>query len=354
MSQQGRFGVMFVLIDNGATDIYQMPDGNKKQIERVTFSPTVGENVLLTSRDGKKIVFGTGPTLLPTEPSDLVAEKLYRIYFLDTVGKDLQDITDFFTLPPITTPMRVADWSPDQKQFAFINYGTGLGIMNIDGTDRKDISIPSLGDIPAIKRAKWSPDGKKIALIHGYAPETPEHTGWALLIYEFESKRTLQIADYETNCGDVEWSVSSQQLIATCSYIQPYTEIPGRETVQIFDIEHSGQSYEHISFNTCYDPSWSPDGKRIVFVCEKEANQSGIFIVNSKGSDIYEVNLGELANSTILKDPTWSPDGTQIVYIAGSDAKSTKIYSVNIDGSNNHPLTDQEAYYILVSVYPAP
>jgi Tol biopolymer transport system component len=353
--QRNRFGIIFVSVNNGATDIYQVPDNTRNKVEQLTFTPTVGEGVLLASRDGEKIVLGTGPTILTTKPSDLVIEELYRIYFFDTVSKELKDITDIFTLPPtITPPMQVADWSPDQKQFAFINYETGLGIMNFDGTDKQDIFIPSLGDIPDIKSAKWSPDGKKIALIHGYAPDTPQHVGWALLIYDLESGRTRQIADYETNCTHVEWSASSQQVVATCSYVPPYSEFPGRNAIHVFNVENPGQPYERIAFTPCYEPSWSPDGKQIAFVCDKETDQAGLFVVDSDGNGLYEVELGDLRNPAILKSPTWSPDGAQIVYVAGSDYEHTNIYSVNLDGSNNHSLTDQEAYYDIVSVYPLP
>lgn len=355
LSQRNRFGVIFVSVNNGAMDIYQITDNIQNITEQLTVTPSVGENVLLVSQDGSKIVFGTGLTTLTTKSSDLAIEELSRIYFLDTISKELKDITDIFTSPPIITPpMQVTDWSPDQEQFVFINYETGLGIMNFDGTDKKDVSIPSLGDIPNIKSAKWSPDGQKIALIHGYAPDMPQHAGWALLIYELGSGRARQIANYETNCTRVEWSVSSQQVVATCGYILPYTEIPVPDAIHIFNVENPGQPYEHIAFSPCHDPSWSPDGKQIAFVCDKETDEKGLFVVDSSGNDIHEITLGALGSPAVLKDPTWSPDGTRIVYVAGSDYEHTKIYSINLENSNNRPLTEQEAYYNIVSVYPLP
>jgi hypothetical protein len=40
--------------------------------------------------------------------------------------------------------------------------------------------------------------------------------------------------------------------------------------------------------------------------------------------------------------------------VAGTDYDQANIYSVYLDGSNNHSITNQEAYYNLVSVYPRP
>ena len=120
------------------------------------------------------------------------------------------------------------------------------------------------------------------------------------------------------------------------------------------DVENPGQPYEIIAFSPCYDPSWSPDGEQLAFVCDKGTNQSGLFIVDSDGNGIHEVKLGDLGNPAVLKGPTWSPDGTQIVYVAGSDYGHTNIYSINSDGSGNHVLTTQEAFYRIVSVYPLP
>ena len=263
-----------------------------------------------------------------------------------------------FTSPPIVTPpMQVADWSPDQKQFAFITYQTGLGIMNFDGTNREDISIPALGEIQNIKHIKWSPDGKKLALIHGVVglDQQLQHPGKALLVYDLESGKIKQLADYETNCFlPPIWSPNSQQVAATCSYILPYTELPAPNVVRIFSTENPGQPYERLALSPCNDPSWSPDGKQLAFMCDKGTDQMGLFIINSDGSGIHEAKLENLGNPADLRSPIWSPDGTQIIYVAGTDTWHENIYSTNPDGSNNHALTHQDASYQDLSVYPIP
>jgi Tol biopolymer transport system component len=252
------------------------------------------------------------------------------------------------------------DWSPDQKQFAVITDDVaGFELVDFDGTNKKDIFIPTPGEIPSlINSVIWSPDGKKFVLTRGVIgiEQQLQNPGVAILVYDLESGKLTQITDYKDNCLPEKWSPNSQQIVATCSFVPPYGAelISGPETIHIFDVENPGQPYERIAFSPCYDPSWSPDGQQIAFLCDKGTNQTGLFIINSDGNGIHEVKLENLGNPAFLGYPIWSPDGTQIVYVAGSDSAHTNIYTVHLDGSNNHPLTHQEASYNDLSVYSLP
>ncbi len=360
-SKASHFGIIFTSGLNGSLDIYRIPDNTQSKVDQLTFTPTIAEYNPLVSKNGDRIIFDTGDIGLTELPSDLALEKPNHIYILDTASRKLDDITEIFTSPPIVNPpMTIEDWSPDQKQFAFINYQTAVGIMNFDGTNRKDIPMSSFGKFPNITGVKWSPDGKKLVMFHSVDETQQMQTpGAQLLVYDLGSKRLTRLADYEDGCALAKWSPTSQQIVAICGPTFPYmdeTKAPDYlpETVRIFDVNNLGQAYEHLTFSPCYDPSWSPDGKQIAFECDKDKNHEGLFIVDSYGNDIHEVILGGLGNPAVLKNPIWSPDGNQIIYVAGTDAEHENIYSVNPDGLNNHPLTNQEAFYSLVSAYPVP
>ena len=363
-SQTPRFGVIFLY----NSDIYRIPDDTQGKVEQLTFTPTIREYGLLVSKNGDRIVFDTDFYAgLEMEPSELAIEELRHIYLLDTASKKLIDITNVLEDEFAQIgPNFFRDWSPDQKQFMLIAYKGGgyeiesyLEFVDFDGKNRKDVFIPITGEIPSlIATAKWSPDAKKVMLTQVVIGSTQqwENPGSPILIYGIENGKLTQLTDRKDGCGPVEWSPNNQKIVAICSYIPPRGAegISGSATIRILDVENPGQPYEHIGFSACSDPSWSRDGTHLAFVCDKDKECKGLFVVNSNGNGIHEVKLGNLGNPAVLKNPTWSPDGTQIVYIAGSNHEHTNIYAIHLDSSNNSPLTNQDAFYNIVAVYPAP
>jgi TolB protein len=80
-------------------------------------------------------------------------------------------------------------------------------------------------------------------------------------------------------------------------------------------------------------PSWSPDGKRLVYVSDIAGNPH-IYMLTSKGGIPKRLTYKGKYNAT----PVWSPDGERIVF---SRMKSGKfnIWSMNADGSDQRQLT---------------
>ncbi len=353
-SNPNRFGIIFVL-DNevaGTSDIYRIPDSTKNKFERLTFTPNIGEYHLLVSKNGGKIIFEAGPYESLPEPSELAIEDFRHIYLLDTASKKLVDITNVFVKNATVWREFTMDWSPDQKQFAAIN-GGGLELMNFDGTNKKDISIPALGENPNIKGIEWSPDGKELLMVREETREV--QPGRGLFVYDLANGELNQLTNYQAGCYELKWSPTSQQVAVTCqTYAGPDTDMLGPSIIHILNPENPGQSYGNLALSSCWDASWSPDGKQLAFECDKGNNQEGLFIINSDGKGLHEMKLGNLASPAFLRYPTWSPDGREIIYVAGTDYQHTNIYSVNPDGSNNHALTNKEAFYSMLSVYPVP
>jgi TolB protein len=77
------------------------------------------------------------------------------------------------------------------------------------------------------------------------------------------------------------------------------------------------------------EPSWSPDGTKIVFTREGAHSEPNAFIMNADGTRISKLatKMGT-ANS-----PSFSPDGKKIAFV-GAEGSTDKLYLMNADGTN--------------------
>jgi Tol biopolymer transport system component len=82
--------------------------------------------------------------------------------------------------------------------------------------------------------------------------------------------------------------------------------------------------------STVVDPSWSPDGRWIVF-----ARYSGIYVIPAGGGAARLVTQAEVPSS-----PVWSPSGRQIAYRSGTLANGGVLSLVRPDGTHRDRVRD--------------
>lgn len=91
-----------------------------------------------------------------------------------------------------------------------------------------------------------------------------------------------------------------------------------------------------------YNAAFSPDGKKVAFVSERDGNME-LYVMNRDGSE-----LQRLTNDFALDDhPTWSPDGKRIAFVSTRQPVKkaglawNAVYVMNADGSNLQRLSPQ-------------
>ena len=90
-------------------------------------------------------------------------------------------------------------------------------------------------------------------------------------------------------------------------------------------------------------PAWSPDGRKIVFVSDRDGN-SNIYVMDTDGKNVQRLTDHPLKDNK----PAWSPDGKKIAFNARQhDQKNFDIYVMDADGKNvqrltNHPASDTD------------
>jgi Tol biopolymer transport system component len=89
---------------------------------------------------------------------------------------------------------------------------------------------------------------------------------------------------------------------------------------EIFSIEpETTEAEKRLTFRSQYDisPAYSPDGSRITFASQADGNWE-IYVMNSDGSGLVRVTR-DLADE---REPTWSSDGKHIVFVSTRNGKA--------------------------------
>lgn len=88
---------------------------------------------------------------------------------------------------------------------------------------------------------------------------------------------------------------------------------------------------------TNWDPSWSPDGRRIAFVSDRDSDGAReIYVMNHDGTGVVVLTDNEFEEGS----PTWSPDGARIAFHRYLTEFQSEIFVVDADGGNETQLTD--------------
>ena len=82
-------------------------------------------------------------------------------------------------------------------------------------------------------------------------------------------------------------------------------------------------------------PAWSPDGSQIAFVSQRDGDVA-VWVMDADGRNKRKLVKG--------RDPAWSPDGSQIVFVSGQFGDSDEIYLIRPDGTDRRQLTENKKF----------
>ena len=105
---------------------------------------------------------------------------------------------------------------------------------------------------------------------------------------------------------------------------------------EIYAMDGDGRNPRRVTVNPARDdyPAWSPDGKKIAFVSNRNGGHQQIWVIDADGK-----NPIRLTDGLASVFPDWSPDGTKIVYDTAGG-----ITVMDADGKDKRLLANKGAF----------
>jgi Tol biopolymer transport system component len=222
-------------------------------------------------------------------------------------------------------------WSPDGRRIAFAggrDGNSGIYVINADGTEQR-LLMPAALSYPA--QLAWSPNGEKIALTIEH-PKGPVAQTRNLEIYvvnaDGSGHRRMTRSTVRDN--NPVWSPDGRRIAFESNW-------------QLWVMNADGSGKQRLTRKGAhnFNPAWSPEGKRIAFERGRREREVSNGAAGSWGFGLYVMNAdgsGEQRLTQGGSQPYWSPDGRKIAFVSNRDGNSD-IHVMNADGSGRRNLT---------------
>ncbi|NWF64524.1 MAG: serine/threonine-protein kinase [Chloroflexi bacterium] len=162
-----------------------------------------------------------------------------------------------------------------------------------------------------------------------------------IFLADLNGENAFQVTNMPNGACQPSWSPDGQRIV----FISP---CPGNEDIYLnaslylINADGSGLTTLDASPGGNFDPAWSPDGKTIAFVSLR-TGQMEIFTIDVENpASITQITSG--AAQVESRMPEWSPDGSQIVYVVRR-LGVYQIWLMNADGSDQKQIIRSGVQY---------
>jgi Tol biopolymer transport system component len=309
------------------------------RIHTIRARGTIDSNPPAWSPDSRKLAFIAGPVEIGTDD----------LYVSDPDGGGRVRVAHDVSLDQ-NEPFV---WSPDGRRIAFVRT-TGSGpqehpgtifIVSAQGGDERRIAGGR-----AIAALAWSPDGRRLAFSAGggifvarvgggtqrvtprgagssvsWAPSNRILFGDAKSIYSIDGAgRGLRELGTQLNDGWPVWSPNGR----TIAFVRGHNARGLDVAADVWTMTARGRNERRAGAG--YDPSWSPDSRRLAYVRTVGGNPA--IVVQPLAGTARIVAHGT--------SPSWSPDGSVIAFIDGG----TQVRVVSPNGKHERVLLDGASF----------
>ncbi len=240
------------------------------------------------------------------------------------------------------------DWSPDGRKIAFGSIRNGrawVAVMDADGSNQRSLLEGGAPD--------WSPDGNQIAFSRP-AVSVDGQIRPQIWLMNANGNNVRQVTQSSTFKGGPSWSPDGRQMVFILvknpgSPTDPQPEIgimnaDGTNeriltTEDRVNVRHNSDGTITVleTANDANAPAWSPVDDRIAFWSGIENQYGQIWVMNSDGTGSLQLTADPTHRNS--DDPSWSPDGKEILFSTARSGRP-ELWIMNADGSNERKLSN--------------
>ncbi len=263
-----------------------------------------------------------------------------QLYSMNPDGGNVQQLTDDPDFPILN-----AKWSPDGRKIAVVSlvgdsltyfmHRRAIFIMNADGSGRYQLTgqwfdtVDSTNEKVEYGGASgpvWSPNSKQIAYTRLMVPEAIANDD--IFVINLDGANEKRITGSMNISETVtDWSADEKLFLAD---VIDWSKADSRNTVDIFSIDGKRQKQITPDMVTSGSALWSPDQEHIVY-SSWGGERHELFLSDGEGSG---ARILPTTNRTFNYIAAWSSDSKKVLFNA-----SGKIYVINEDGSNLRNIT---------------
>ena len=172
---------------------------------------------------------------------------------------------------------------------------------------------------------------------HYYSSISPD--GWNVVYAAFREANVYELYEMNIANGSVR-QLTNRLGILNAPEVSP----DGKSIVfkhstgfnnknQIWFMDRDGENVGNIPRASGWDPTWSPDGKYVLFASDMDGAVQ-LFTIRTNGKELHKVS----SLPAIRGRSDWSPDGQYIVTYSGGPWEH-EVYLMNADGTNAHVIS---------------